>query len=182
MKSYLEIQVPIKYDDLWFAELRNTFSDIPVKWQLGFYHITMAFLDETPGQVDLHPLLKKHLVGFPAPSFTFDKLDAFTTWSGMFIVHLTSTNIPEGFLALTEAIRSDMKAVGCKIDSEFRLHVTLGRLRDTGVALSDIQHLISSVRFTPITLTLTDVAYRVFRGRTIYETKLNNNKMLGPRT
>ena len=174
MKSYLEIQVPLKYDAPWFVELRNILEGFPVKWQTGYFHITMAFLNETPEGIDLCSLLEKHLSVFPAPRLTFDKLDVFTTFSGMYVIHLTSTNVPEGFLSLTEAIRSEMKAVGCKIDSEFQLHVTLGRLSDTGVTLSGIQHMFSSVRLTPITLTLTDVDYRVFRGRTIYETKLIN--------
>ena len=119
MKSYLEIQVPLNYDSPWFVELRNILNGMPVKWQIGYFHITMAFINETPENIDLRPILEKYLTKFQAPSITFDKLDAFTTYSGMFIVHLTSTIIPDDFLVLTEAIRSEMKAVGCQIDSEF---------------------------------------------------------------
>jgi 2'-5' RNA ligase len=176
MKTYFEIHVPLKYDASWFVELRNVLHGILVKWQTGYFHITMAFLNETPENIDLRPILEKHLARFHAPSLTFDRLDVFTTYSGMFIVHLGSTNIPDDFLVLTEAIRSDMKAVGCQIDSEFRLHVTLGRINDDGSTLPNLQHLVSSVSLIPFTLILTDVDYRVFRGKVIYETKLNNNK------
>ena len=176
MKSYLEIQVPLKYDAPWFIELRNVLNGMPVKWQTGYFHITMAFLNETPENVDLCPILEKHLTRFQAPSITFDKLDVFTTYSGMFIVHLASTNIPDDFLLLTETIRSDMKAVGCQIESEFRLHVTLGRINDTDFTLKNLQNLLSSVSLKPFSLMLTNVDYRVFRGKVIYETKLNNNK------
>lgn len=176
MKSYLEIQVPVKYDAPWFVELRNVLDGIHVKWQTGYFHITMAFLNETPDNLDMRPLLEKHLNGFPAPCLTFDKLDVFTTYKGMYIVHLTSTNIPDDFIALTEAIRSDMKKGGSLIESEFRLHVTLGRINDTTVTLSKLQNLISSVVFSPFSFVLTDVDYRVFRGKVIYDTKLNNNK------
>ena len=101
----------------------------------------MAFLNETPANLDLLPILKKHLTVFPAPVLTFDKLDVLSTYSGMFIVHLTSTTIPDDFLLLTEAIRSNMKAVGCQIDSEFRLHVTLGRIIDKDLSLQNLQDL-----------------------------------------
>ena len=47
MKTYLEIKVPIQYDVAWFAELRKALNGIPVKWQKGFFHITMVFIDET---------------------------------------------------------------------------------------------------------------------------------------
>lgn len=176
MKSYLEIQVPLNYDFPWFVELRNILNGIPVKWQIGYFHITMAFINETPENIDLRPILEKYLTKFQAPSITFDKLDAFTTYSGMFIVHLTSTIIPDDFLVLTEAIRSEMKAVGCQIDSEFRLHVTLGRINDIDLTLPNLQDLVSSVSLKPFTLKLTCVDYRVFRGQVIYETKLSNNK------
>lgn len=82
---------------------------------MAYYHITMAFVDDTPDGVDLCPLLEKHLNTFPAPTLTFDKLDVFTAMSGMHIVYLTATDIPQSFLSLIENIRSDMKTVGCVI-------------------------------------------------------------------
>ncbi|MBO5627881.1 MAG: hypothetical protein J5965_02230 [Aeriscardovia sp.] len=176
MKSYLEIYVPIQFDEPWFVELRNALTGVPVRWQTGYYHITMAFLNETPANLDLLPILKKHLTVFPAPVLTFDKLDVLSTYSGMFIVHLTSTTIPDDFLLLTEAIRSNMKAVGCQINSEFRLHVTLGRIIDKDISLQNLQDLVSTVSLKPFTLMLSDVDYREFRGKTIYETKLSYNK------
>ena len=94
----------------------------------------------------------------------------------MFIVHLTSTTIPDDFLLLTEAIRSNMKAVGCQIDSEFRLHVTLGRIIDKDLSLQNLQDLVYTVSLKPFILMLSDVDYREFRGKTIYETKLSYNK------
>ena len=47
MKSYLEIQVPLRYDAHWLEGLRTALHQINVRWQMGYYHITMAFLDET---------------------------------------------------------------------------------------------------------------------------------------
>ena len=88
MKSYLEIYVPIQFDEPWFVELRNALTGVPVRWQTGYYHITMAFLNETPANLDLLPILKKHLTVFPAPVLTFDKLDVLSTYSRMFMCEL----------------------------------------------------------------------------------------------
>ena len=176
MKTYLEIQVPLRYNASWFQELRIACRNVDVRWQMAYYHITMAFVDETPEDVDLRPLLEKHLNTFPAPTLTFDKLDVFTAMSGMHIINLTATDVPQSFLSLRENIRSDMKAAGCVVDSWFRLHVTLGRVKDPHIHLAAIQDLTESVSLPAFSLTLEDVDYRVFRGKTIYETKLNREK------
>ena len=176
MKTYLEIQVPLKYNASWFQELRLACRNIDVKWQMAYHHITMAFVDETPENIDIRPVLEKHLNAFPALTLTFDKLDVFTAMSGMHIINLTATDVPQSFLSLIEIIRSDMKAAGCVVDSWFRLHVTLGRVKDPHIQLATIQELAKSVSLPAFSLTLEDVDYRVFRGKTIYETKLNREK------
>lgn len=172
MKTYLEIQVPLKFNASWFQDLRLACRNIDVRWQMAYHHITMAFVDETPDGVDLRSLLEKHLKTFPAPTLTFDKLDVFTAMSGMHIIYLTATDIPQSFLSLIENIRSDMNAAGCVMDSLFRLHVTLGRVKDPHIQLSAIQELTESVSLPAFSLSLEDVDYRVFRGKTIYEIKL----------
>lgn len=172
MKTYIEIKVPIKYDDSWFEELRSHFVRIPVKWQKDFYHITMVFIDDTPKGIDMRPLLEKHLATAQAPVITFDRLDAFSINSGRHIIHLSTIHVPEGFLVLAESICADMKAVGCVIHSGFMLHVTLGRIRSFDVKLSDLKAMISTISSPSFTLTLTEVDYREFRGKTIYETRL----------
>lgn len=67
-----------------------------------------------------------------------------------------------------------MKDVGCVILSDFMLHVTLGRVMSYDVELSDIKKVLENNTISPITLTLTDVDYREFRGRTIFETQLKD--------
>lgn len=172
MKTYLEIQVPLRNDFLWFVELRRICQDIDIKWQMGYYHITMAFIDETPIGIDLRPILEKHFLSFSAPTITFDKLDAFTAMSGMHIINLTATAVPPSFVSLVQDIRSDMKSAGCVMNSDFQLHVTLGRVKDPRIHLSTLQNMLGSVSLRPFSMTLTEVDYRVFRGETIYETKL----------
>lgn len=86
---------------------------------------------------------------------------------------MTASNVPESFLTLTKRIREDMEKMGCVIESEFKLHVTLGRVgREAKIGLGGLKRIVEAVEVPAFTLTLTDVDYREFRGRTIYETKL----------
>lgn len=172
MKSYLEIQVPLRYDAHWLEVLRTALHQVNVRWQMGYYHITMAFLDDTPQDINLCPILEKHLNRLNAPTLSFDKLDAFATRSGTYIIYLTASDIPQNFISVIESIRKELKETGCRIDSDFRLHVTLGRAFDSKIELSKLQEIIGTVSIPSISLTLTDVDYRVFRGKTIYEKKL----------
>lgn len=175
MKTYLEIKVPIKFDDPWFERLRSHFTGIPVMWKKDFYHITMVFINDTPKGIDMCSLLEKHLANVQAPVITFDRLNAFSTSSGMFIIHLSANEVPKSFHVLTDAIREDMKAVGCIIHSDFMLHVTLGRVSSFDVKITDLEKMMETVSPPSFTLTLTDVDYREFRGRTLYETHLKRN-------
>ena len=172
MKTYLEIKVPISYDALWFAELRKALKDIPVYWQNGYYHITIVFLDETKNLPMVDAIMHKYLDKANAVSLTFDKLDVFSTWSGLFIVHLTATHLPEVFQSLVNEIRNEIAFTGSNIQSNFRLHVTLGRISNPGADIQDIGFLIDEVDFHPLTLTLNEVEYREFRGRSIYKNYL----------
>ena len=55
MKSYIEIKVPISFDEYWFQELRDLLNGVDIRWQRGYYHITMAFLDFAPDGVNMVP-------------------------------------------------------------------------------------------------------------------------------
>lgn len=172
MKTYLEIKVPISYDASWFAELRKAIKDIPVHWQNGYYHITMAFLDETRNLPEVEAIMHKYLDNAKAVSITFDKLDVFSTWSSLLIVHLKATRIPEAFQSLVKDIRNEIVLTNSIIQSDFRLHVTLGRISNPVADIKDIGFLIDEIDFSPLTLTLNEVEYREFRGKSIYSNTL----------
>ena len=156
MKTYLEIKVPISYDAFWFSELRKALKDVPVHWQ-NDYAIMRSYLDNAN-----------------AVSMTFNKLDVFTTNNGMKIVHLTTDSIPDNFQKLVNNIRNDISAnTSTSILSDFRLHVTLGRIAEAEADVDDIGFLIDEIDFMPINLTLNEVEYRVFRGRSLYKATLN---------
>ena len=154
MKTYLELLVPIRNDAKWFKDLRTAFRGKNVKWQQGYYNITIAFCDETPVDVDLCPILEKHLCSSVSPELTFDYLNAFRTRSGIHIVYLGVTNIPDSFNSLVDGIRKDLSNAGCKILSDFKLHITLGRVADKTIRLATVQKLIKSIPQPRLTLKL----------------------------
>ena len=173
MKSYLEIKVPISYNVPWFSELREALKDMPVSWQKGYYHITLAFIDDTQHLADIEGIMHKFWDDAQPVNITFDKLDVFTVGNGMQIIHLGTSNIPKGFKTLVDDIRCKIVSTNSDIQSDFKLHVTLGRVSEPEADINDIGFLIDEIDFTPISLTLNEVEYRVFRGRSIYKATLN---------
>ena len=167
MKSYLEIKVPISFDDYWFQELRDLLDGVDIRWQRGYYHITMAFLDFAPDNVNMRPGLDEILGDAVAPVITFDTLDAFASGPHRQVIHLTTSDAPEDFLELVEDVRRFFKSKGCTIQSDFRLHVTLGRVQDPRMNVRKLKDIISQVDIPTFTLELADVEYRVFRGKSL---------------
>lgn len=174
MKSYIEIKVPISFEDSWFRELRDLLDGVDIRWQRGYYHITMAFLDFAPDNVNMIPGLNSILHDAIAPTITFDKLDAFASGYHRQVIHLTTTDAPEEFLALVDDIRRYFLAKGCEIQSDFKLHVTLGRVQDPRMNVRKLQDIISQVDLPTMTMELKDVEYRVFRGKTLGLWKLTD--------
>ena len=173
LKSYLEIKVPITFEDSWFVKLRESLKDMPVFWQRNVYHITMVFIDDTQHLVDVESIMQKYLDSAKPVSITFDKLDVFTATNGMLIVNLTATEIPEDFQTLVDDIRCDVSCTNSNIQSDFKLHVTLGRITEPEVDIDDVGFLIDEIDLTPFTLTLHEVEYRECRGRSIYKNDLH---------
>ena len=168
IKSYIEIKVPISWDEPWFQDLREELDGVNIRWQRGYYHITMAFLDKTPQGVDLVTGLNRLLQPAAAPTMTFDRLDAFATGGGRRqVIYLTTSDTPAHFLTLVEDIRSHFKASGCVIQSDFKLHVTLGRVDDNRMNVAKLKAIISKVDLPDTTLTLSNVEFRIFRGKTL---------------
>lgn len=172
LKSYLEIKVPLSFDAPWFFELRESLKDMPVLWQRDFFHITMAFIDDTQHMKDIESIMHKFLDNAHPVTMTFDKLDVFSTGSGMLIVHLTASEIPNDFQTLVDDIRCDICCTNSNIQSEFRLHVTLGRITEPEVDIDEVGFIIDEINIPAFTLTLDEVEYREFRGRSIYKNKL----------
>ena len=129
MKSYIEIKVPITFDEYWFRELRDLLDSVDIRWQRGYYHITMAFLDYAPDGVNLVPGLNRILEDAVAPEITFDTLDAFASGYHRQVIHLTTTDAPQDFLDLVDDIRQYFLAKGCSAQTPGH-HLTGGPAHD----------------------------------------------------
>lgn len=171
-KSYLEIKVPISFDAPWFCEPREALKDIPVRWQKNYYHITMAFINDTQHLSEVEAIMHKYLDNAHPVTITFDTLDIFITNTGMFIVNLTASHIPNEFEKLVDDIRCDICCTNSDMQSDFRLHVTLGRIAEPKNDIEKVGFLIDEIDLKPFTLTLNEVEYRLFRGRSIYKNLL----------
>jgi len=174
MQSYIELKVPIRWEEPWFEDLRDLLDGVNIRWQRGYYHITMAFLDDSPRGVDLLTGLNNILGEATAPTITFDRLDAFATGGGRRqVIYLTTGDAPADFLTMVENIRNHFLAHGCVMQSNFKLHVTLGRVDDPRMNVRRLQDIISQVELPSTTLTLRNVEFRIFRGKTLGLWKLS---------
>ena len=162
MNTYLAFKVPVCKNAKWYNWLLDELESVDVRWQHGHYHITLAYLDETPEGVDIGSVIDKKMYGMAAPSLTFDKLDAFTGGSGKeHIVYLTVSNVPESFSSWVEEIRKDIVSAGGVIKSGFKLHVTLGRVDVDKISLEDLKSHINNVCVPSFSLRLSELEYMV---------------------
>ena len=109
-----ELKVPIDYETDWFKRMRSIMSEIPVAWQKGYCHITLAFIDDTPIDLDLRQIIKKNLDAIETPTITFDKIGAFEITTGLGFIHLGVSEIPSQFLSMVESMRNDLKDVAVR--------------------------------------------------------------------
>ena len=173
MQTYLEVKLPINKRAGWIANLKNQLKHVPVRWQDGFYHITLAFLNDTPENLEVSSIIDRHMENAVIQSLYFDKLDVFTTTTAnMHIINLTVTNIPDSFMKWVNDIRTDLVESGCTMQSGFRLHVTLGRVDASTTDLDTLQKTIETVHMPSFHLPIISFDYKEFRGRTIKEWNL----------
>ena len=127
----------------------------------------MAFLDYAPEGVNMIPGLNGILDDASAPVITLDTLDAFASGYHRQVIHLTTSDAPADFLDMVNQIRRHFLSKGCEIQSDFKLHVTLGRVQDPRMNVRRLKEIISQVDLPTFTMKLTDVEYRIFRGKTL---------------
>ena len=163
MKNYLELKVPVRWDAAWFNNLRNALAKVgvPVTWQKSEYHITIAFMKDDQHVEELRTAFGKVLSKAEAPQLTLDKVGVFRTMSGEeLIVFLTSSAPSEGFMSLVESLRSEVEKIGANMESNFRLHITLGRIKARLASLEQVEEVVKKIDVPPFMLTLQDAEYR----------------------
>ncbi len=167
MKSY--IVVPLRSSAKWITQLRGAFSNagINVRWKKrDTFHITLAFLDETPEVDSIIDAVSSHLCRISAPMITFDEVNVFLAQSGTkYVVNLKTKVVPEEFLHLIEDVRKSLKREVAVEHSDFLFHVTLGEIFDANVGMAQIVKLVNSISVPAFTLHLEKVKFREFRGK-----------------
>ena len=170
MKNYLELKIPVQRNTQWYKELCDAMQEerIPVRWQNGFYHITVAFLHDDNHVKELRDAFAQILSDRPAPSITLDKLEAFATQSGKeIVINLAPSHPSDELLALIDEVRTAAINSGSQISKDFFIHITLGRIDAQDATLDEVKDIISSVDFEPFTVSIREAEHRYFRGATI---------------
>ena len=148
---------------MWFGDLRKALkrAGIYVTWQNDTYHIAVAFMKDDQHVKVLQKAFGEVLSKAGAPQLTLDKVGVFRTMSGEeLIVFLTSSAPSERFMSLVDSLRSEAEKVGANMESNFRLHITLGRIKARLASLEQVEEVVKKIDVPPFTLTLQDAEYR----------------------
>ena len=176
MSNYLELKTPIRQSAKWFVNLRRAMAEakIPVRWQPGGFHLTVAFISNDNPVKALSVAFDKQLSGRQALLLTFDKVDAFEAKAGdEFILHLTTTQLSPTLQTLVDSLRKGAMNAGADIENDFILHVTLGRIDTKKATLEQVRQIAESIQVSPFTLLLQKAEYRYFRGKSIIRWTMN---------
>ena len=178
MSNYIKLMVPLRQDAYWFKRLREAMAakDILVNWQNGGYHITMAFFNSNEQVKALNDAFNKCINERLAPSLTLDKVDVFKAQhKPEYIVHLTSSQPSPRFVDFVDLLRHEASNLGAEIESEFKLHITLGKIDTSSTTLEEVKKAVDGIQVPPFTLRLTDAEYLYHKGHSIGSWKMEGN-------
>jgi 2'-5' RNA ligase len=133
---------------------------IPVRWQKGFYHITIVFVNDDMHVAELKNAFSKVLATRKATMITLDKLEAFRTQSGReIVINLAPSNPSPELSALINDLRKEATDLGANINPNFFIHVTLGRIDAHDADLNEVKRILSSISLPIITHPIREVEY-----------------------
>ena len=170
MKNYIELKIPVQRNAQWYRELCDAMQEerIPVRWQNGFYHITVAFIHNDSHVDILGEAFSRILSGRKAPSITLDKIEAFQTQNGKeIIINIAPSHPSDELLTLINEMRTAAINSGSQISKDFFIHITLGRIDAQDATLDEVKDVLSTIDFEPFTVSIREAEYRYFRGATI---------------
>ena len=165
-QTYLKLEVPIYQGAQWFVQLRQALAEagFNTRWQDGHFHITVVFLNDDKNVDQLTHVFGQCLKNSVAPTITLDKLGAFMTSNNQIIVNITSSKPSKELMSLIDELRESARQVDANMDNrDFRLHITLGRIKVPSVYLKDVQTILSGIEIPAFTLKLDNAEYR-YRG------------------
>ena len=159
-ENYIEIHVGISTKAQWYLELQRKMKRLGVECKDRRFHITALFMKDDAQKDKLIEAFDRILVHSYAPHLTFDKLDVFTSKSGIeHIVNLSSAQPEEEFCQLVEILRKCATEQGAHIE-DFRLHVTIAKVPVGKITLEELQKKIAGINFRKFRLALTTIEYR----------------------
>lgn len=164
--NYIEIEVPISSRSSWMDELHSELRRYGVKWQNGFYHITMAFIHNSTDEErqTITDIVDDVLDGQNAFSMTFGELDAFTTrGKRTHVIYLRPTESNNAFNRMVNTLRSRIAEMTTEMEPDFQLHVTLGRVDASNVSLSELKKAIAFVDALEEEITLRKINHQTFK-------------------
>ncbi|MBQ8071425.1 MAG: 2'-5' RNA ligase family protein [Bacteroidales bacterium] len=167
-KTYLELEIPLEGRSSLLSSLKESFRGIPVRWQKGFWHVTIVFMDSTPDIAKASGIISRHLGSFSPVQISIDQLEAFTTSSGKgHVIALSTKAVPQEISTLAENLRKDFSRIGCTIRSRFFFHITLGRVDAEDAGLAELGAALMEVNYKGFIVTASKFNYRIFRGELI---------------
>ena len=168
MKTYLELEIPLGRRSSILSTLADNFRGIPVRWQKGFWHLTVVFIDTTPDPLRCRAIISRYLDSFPPVTVSLDCLKVFTTSSGRgHVIALSSLAVPPEISSLAENLRQELSGIGCTIRSRFFFHVTLGRVDAEDIGIDEVESILEDIPFEGFKVAASKFNYRIFRGDVI---------------
>lgn len=164
--NYIEIEVPINDKGLWMTELRDELRRYGVKWQNGFYHITLAFIhDSSDEERNKITAIADEVLSSQKPySMTFGEIDAFTTKGRRtHVIYLRLSEDNATFTKMVQTLRSRIAEVADGMEPDFQLHVTLGRVDAANATLKELKSAIEFVDAPEEDIVLRKVNHRLFK-------------------
>jgi len=169
-RNYLELKIPISQNAEWLTNLCDAMAKegIYVKWQNGWYHITVMFIYDNKHVKELQSAFDKILDNHEVPVMCLGELGVFTTRGGQqHVVYLTSSKPSMEVMSLIECLRGEAKSIGANIDPDFRLHISLGRIDAHAYIIEQVQNIIEKIKVPDFAIDINEAEYRYFRGDSI---------------
>ena len=159
--NYFAIEVPLDREANWFIQLKDRLKNVPVNWQKDVYHILLSYIQGDPDYASSYVVMIQHqLEHYHAQSLTFDHLAVFKTKKGELVICLKASQPDENFKKLVNMVRNQVRQFPV-LQSEFRLHVTLGRIEAGKFSLEEVQRLVCQVQIPAFKLRLSRVYHRL---------------------
>ena len=160
MQNYLEIKIPFRYEAEWFEALRDEaeINRIPVRWQHGYYHITVVFAYDDEKKEELIAAFSRILAAHPVFTMTLDKVDAFAAFKH--VIYLTASHPSPELTSLIDDLRAEAIRLKANIRPDFRLHITLGKVDSAAATIEQVRSMTRSFDMPAFNVRISELEYQ----------------------